>query len=140
MAIRAQRYKKSIALDVADGLYVLGQPDRIRQLFINLLDNAIKYSSSRSEISVRAQADGDRGAVRFVFANQGPDLDPEQLESVFEPFYSADRRFKEEGSVGLGLSIVRSIVDDHGGTIRMTSQDGWTSVSAELPAAGSERT
>ena len=75
-----------------------------------------------------------------MFANQGPDLDPEQLESVFEPFYSADRRFKEEGSVGLGLSIVRSIVDDHGGTIRMTSQDGWTSVSAELPAAGSERT
>ncbi|NBD26286.1 sensor histidine kinase [Paenibacillus glycinis] len=140
MAIRAQRYKKRIALDAADGLYVLGQPDRLRQLFINLLDNAIKYSSPRSEISVRAEAASDRGTVRFAFANQGPELAPEQLANVFEPFYSADRRFKEEGSVGLGLSIVKSIVDDHGGTIRMTSQDGWTSVSAELPAAGSERT
>lgn len=140
MAIRAKRYNKRIALETEGVLYVHGQADRLRQLFINLLDNAIKYGSPQSEISVRANVEAAAPAfIRFVFANRGDTLTPDQLANAFEPFYSADRAFKEEGSVGLGLSIVKTIVDDHGGTVRMASEDRHTSVYVELPAAGLER-
>ncbi|REE55419.1 signal transduction histidine kinase [Paenibacillus taihuensis] len=138
MEIRAKRYKKTIGHSVQDGLYVLGQGDRLRQLFINLLDNAIKYGSARSEITVKAESDAGAGIIRFEFANIGETLRHDQLAEIFEPFYSGDRRFKEEGSVGLGLSIVKSIVDDHDGTIRMDVEDGLTIVHVELPAASGE--
>ena len=72
--------------------------------------------------------------VRFTFSNPGVTLSSDQIEKVFEPFYSGDRTFKEEGSVGLGLSIVKAIVDDHKGTIRMESSEGRTIVIVELPA------
>ncbi|QHW29556.1 HAMP domain-containing histidine kinase [Paenibacillus rhizovicinus] len=138
MDIRAKRYKKRIVLAAADGLFVLGQGDRLRQLFINLLDNAIKYSSPRSEIAVLAAADPAAGIVRFEFANPGETLRPDELAAVFEPFYSGDRRYKEEGSVGLGLSIVKSIVDDHGGSIRIDAEAQRTIVRVELPSEGRE--
>ncbi|SFI27582.1 Signal transduction histidine kinase [Paenibacillus sp. UNC496MF] len=138
MELRAKRYKKRIALNAEDGLYVLGQSDRLRQLFINLLDNAIKYSSPQAEIAVVAETDPAAGLVRFAFANPGVTLSPGDAEKVFEPFYSGDRTFKEEGSVGLGLGIVKAIVDDHGGTISMDGGDGRTTVRVALPAAGKE--
>ncbi|NIK71821.1 ATP-binding protein [Paenibacillus sp. BK720] len=138
MAIRAKRYKKSIVLRAEDGLVVWGEADRLRQLFINLLDNAIKYSTPQAEILVTGEKHPKGETLRFTFSNPGETLSAEQIASVFEPFYSGDRTFKEEGSVGLGLSIVKSIVDDHGGTIRMESEEGRTSVCVELPAAGSK--
>jgi Signal transduction histidine kinase len=135
MEIRAKRYKKRITLDAEDGLVILGQTDRLRQLFINLLDNAIKYSAPMSEILINAERVSGSEAIRFVFRNPGVTLSPDQVASVFEPFYSGDRTFTEEGSVGLGLSIVKTIVDDHSGTIRMESDGGWTGIYVELPAA-----
>lgn len=138
MGIRAKRYNKRIVPEAKDALYVLGQGDRLRQLFINLLDNAIKYSSPRSDIAVSADTDASAGIVWFEFANPGETLSSGQLSAVFEPFNSGDRRFKEEGSVGLGLSIVKAIVDDHGGTIAIRSDERRTTVRVELPAAGRE--
>ncbi|MCM3628326.1 ATP-binding protein [Paenibacillus glycanilyticus] len=136
MEIRAKRYKKRIDLEADDGLVVFGQSDRLRQLFINLLDNAIKYSAPMAKIQVAASLKEEK--ISFTFGNPGQTLSPDQVASVFEPFYSGDRTFKEEGSVGLGLSIVKSIVDDHNGTIRMVSDEGRTIVYVELPAAGKE--
>ena len=99
---------------------MLGQPDRSRQLFINLLDNAIKYSAAQSEITVNAERVD--GSVRYTFDNPGEPIPDDELANVFQPFYSVSQKQKEEGSVGLGLSIVKSIVDDHGGTIRIVSE------------------
>ncbi|MCI1775260.1 sensor histidine kinase [Paenibacillus lautus] len=131
MSFRAKRYKKSIVCEAEEGSFVLGQPDRLRQLFINLLDNAIKYSAAQSEITVKAErADG---SVRYTFDNPGDPIPADELANVFQPFYSVSQRQKEEGSVGLGLSIVKSIVDDHGGTIRIVSENFHTVVYVEIP-------
>lgn len=138
MEIRAKRYKKHFALQLEDGLIVRGQADRLRQLFINLLDNAIKYSAPLSAISIVGERIAGEKKIRIAFGNPGVTLSPGEVASVFEPFYSGDRTFKEEGSVGLGLSIVKSIALDHRGTIRMDIDGGRTTVCVELPAAGEE--
>ncbi|RJG23506.1 cell wall metabolism sensor histidine kinase WalK [Paenibacillus thiaminolyticus] len=138
MAIRAQRYKKSIKYQIEDDLVVFGQGDRLRQLFINLLDNAIKYSLSLSEISVKAlHVDGK---VRFVFDNPSDPIEADQLANLFHPFYLAHPSVSEEGSVGLGLSIVKSIVHDFGGTISFDSQNRHVTVTVEFDGFNSKRT
>ncbi|MDU4696055.1 MAG: HAMP domain-containing sensor histidine kinase [Paenibacillus sp.] len=137
LAFKAKRYHKSIHSEIEEELEVYGQEDRIRQIFINLLDNAIKYSKPHSEITVQATRVGE--TVRFLFANCGETIPPDQLREVFEPYYIPDRRgAKETGSVGLGLGIVKSIVDDHGGGIRMTSENEITTVVVDLPLMKSE--
>ncbi|MBT2762114.1 HAMP domain-containing sensor histidine kinase [Paenibacillus sp. ISL-20] len=136
MSFRAKRYKKSIFSEIEDDLFVLGQPDRLRQLFINLLDNAIKYSAAQSVISVKAELAA--GRVRYIFNNPGDPIPPDQLAKVFQPFYSGGQKQKEEGSVGLGLSIVKSIVDDHGGTIRIVSEKSHTVVYVDIPYVNAE--
>ncbi|MFB6365586.1 ATP-binding protein [Paenibacillus elgii] len=130
MGIRARRYNKRITSEIENSLFVYSQGDRLRQLFINLLDNAIKYSSSQAELSVKAQHID--GKVRFVFSNPSEPIEPDQLAYLFRPFYSANRHASEEGSVGLGLSIVNSIVDEHGGTIRIDSENHHTIVTVEF--------
>lgn len=130
MSIRAQRYKKCITVDIESELYLLAQEDRIRQLFINLMDNAIKYSLDFSEITVKGLYED--GKVRFIVDNPSDPMDAEQLSKLFEPFYLAHPKDSEEGSVGLGLSIVKSIVDELEGSISVVSQDHHTAVTVEF--------
>ncbi|MBB6637097.1 HAMP domain-containing sensor histidine kinase [Cohnella thailandensis] len=134
MDMRAKRYKKHIRLESEPDLTVHGQADRLRQLFINLLDNAIKYSSPHSEIMVSARHTAS--TVHLAFSNVGETVPPDKLASVFKPFYSGERSKKEDGSIGLGLSIVKSIVEEHGGSIRMESLNRRTTVFVEVPEAG----
>ncbi|MFF2092779.1 ATP-binding protein [Paenibacillus sp. NPDC058174] len=137
MAFKAQRYKKTIDFKAESGLYVGAQPDKLRQLFINLVDNAIKYGHAHSEITVKASA--GRQSVRIVFANESETIPPERLAQIFEPYYLGENRVKEQGSVGLGLNIAKSIVDDIGGSIGMRSENGETAVTVELPLTKAER-
>lgn len=131
MSIKAQRYKKTIRCEARTGLIVYGQSDRLRQVFINLLDNAIKYSDAQSDILAVARLDGDQ--VRIIISNQGEPISPEHAEKIFEPYYRAGNLSKESESAGLGLSISESIVDEHQGRIRLTSEDGQTNVYIDLP-------
>ncbi|MBD2848080.1 HAMP domain-containing histidine kinase [Paenibacillus sp. IB182496] len=136
MAFRAQRYRKTLVCESGDGLWIEGQPRRLRQVLINLIDNAIKYSAPQAEIAAMAEAaDGD---VRLVVRNPGETIAPEQLDRWFQPFYMSDHGTPEAGSVGLGLSIVKAIVDDHGGTVRMVSADRMTRVEVTMPAYRTE--
>lgn len=130
MGMRAQRYKKTIKYTVEDGLLVFGQEDRLRQLFINLLDNAIKYSLPQSEILVEAHTAGEK--TQFVFENPSDPLEAEELASLFEPFYGAHAGNREAGSVGLGLNIVKAIVDDYGGNIAIANENKRTVVTVEF--------
>jgi len=134
MAFKAQRYKKTIRAEIEEGLLVDAHPDKLRQLFINLVDNAIKYGEALSDIEVGARAVPDDGTVRFTVANRGEPIPKERLQILFEPYANAGTERHEEGSVGLGLSIARAIVEDLGGTIAMASDRGRTVVLAELPA------
>ncbi len=120
MTIKAQRYKKTIRCEVEKGLIVHGQSDGLRQLFINILDNAIKYADAHTEILTVAIRDSDN--IRILISNQGESILPEDLERVFEPYYRVGKS-KESESAGLGLSISKGIVDEHQGRISMTSNE-----------------
>ncbi|WP_324715673.1 ATP-binding protein [Carboxydochorda subterranea] len=116
---------------------VLGDEDMLRQVFINLLDNAIKYTMAGS-IRVRARPERD-GTVRVEVADTGIGIPRQHLSRIFERFYRVDRaRSRELGGTGLGLSIVRHIVELHGGRIEVDSEVGvGTTFRFWLPAATS---
>lgn len=130
MKFRAERYNKRIICEMDEGLYVYGQTNRLRQLFINLLDNAIKYSLSNSKIMIKAKAVGDQ--VLLIFKNPSDPYDDTQYTKVFQPFYSINQKVTEEGSLGLGLSIVKTIVEEHRGTIQMFYKENHTIITIEL--------
>ncbi|MET0402641.1 MAG: GAF domain-containing sensor histidine kinase, partial [Cystobacter sp.] len=96
--------------------------DRLAQVVQNLVTNALKYSPEDSTVRIltRAEAEGVSLSVR----NQGTPIPPNKLASIFEPLQRATAEVDKTGrSVGLGLYIVRSIVDAHGGTISVTSRE-----------------
>lgn len=130
MGMRAQRYRKSLDSSIENSLTLSGYEDRLRQVFINLLDNAIKYSLPQSVITVSALRTGD--SLRFRFENPSDPLEADQLAKLFQPFYLAHDGKTEAGSAGLGLSIVQSIVDEMGGTISLANDNGMTSVTVEF--------
>ncbi|WP_107924208.1 HAMP domain-containing sensor histidine kinase [Lysinibacillus parviboronicapiens] len=137
MSFRAKRYRKSIDCKIQENLLVYGQADRLRQLFINLLDNAIKYSTPHSEILVKSELVDDE--ISFIFDNPSEPIPSEQLSNLFKPFYSANLIEKEKGSVGLGLSIAKSIVEDHGGTINIDNENYHTIVLVKIPYLKEEK-
>ena len=95
-------------------------PDRVLRVFVNLLDNALKFTPQSGRVVLRAQA--RPGGVQFSVANSGPALSAEEMERMFQPFWQAqpeDRR-----GAGLGLSISRSIVETHGGRIWAEPEPG----------------
>ncbi|WP_240421880.1 HAMP domain-containing sensor histidine kinase [Paenibacillus periandrae] len=133
MAIKAQRYKKTIRCEADKGLFVRGKSDRLRQLFINLLDNAIKYSYAHTEIIAIASLEDDR--IRMIVSNQGETISADNLVKIFEPYYRAGHAYTESASIGLGLSICKGIVDEHRGRIRISSDNGFTNVDMDFPLA-----
>src|SRR5205807_5506946 len=96
---------------------------RLRQVFYNLLDNAIKYTPPGGTIEVGVGA--EPGAAVVAVRDSGIGIPPEHLPHVFERFYRVDKaRSRAEGGTGLGLSIARSIVAAHGGSIALDSKPG----------------
>ncbi|MGG4217841.1 HAMP domain-containing sensor histidine kinase [Paenibacillus jamilae] len=132
MIIRAQRYKKTIEYEINEELIMLADRDRIRQLFINLIDNAIKYSLPLSTVSVKAVRAGEN--IRLSFSNPSDPIEAEYLSRLVQPFYLAHSDSVEEGSVGLGLSIVKSIVEEFSGSILITNEHNETVVTVEFKA------
>jgi signal transduction histidine kinase len=137
MSFKAERYMKNIQCDVNAELWVFGSSSKLRQLFINILDNAIKYGSTHSAITVNAELASE--AVRVTIKNVGDEINPEDLNKIFEPFYRADTgKLQELGSRGLGLGICKAIVDEHRGDIEIVSANQQTIVSIDLPYIESE--
>ncbi|MGR6127709.1 ATP-binding protein [Paenibacillus sp. SER-28] len=132
MMIRAQRYKKTIEYEINEELFMLADGDRIRQMFINLIDNAIKYSLPSSVVSVKAVQAEEK--IRLIFSNPSDPIEAEHLSHLLQPFYLAHSDSAEEGSIGLGLSIVKSIVEEFAGSIMITNEHNETIVTLELKA------
>jgi two-component system phosphate regulon sensor histidine kinase PhoR len=112
------------------------EPDRIRQVLLNLLTNAHEYSPQGASIAVEARAVG--GEVEIAVSDNGPGIPPDQLEHVFERFTRGDAGLTQRvGGTGLGLAISKSLVELHGGTIAARSAVGQGSIfSFRLPALG----
>lgn len=114
---------KSIPLhtDIAANLWVRGEEQRLRQVFVNLIENAIKYSKSEGMIRVSATLVAEE--VETVIEDEGIGIPVEHLPRIFERFYRVDKaRSRDMGGTGLGLSIAEQIVSAHHGTITANSQ------------------
>jgi two-component system, OmpR family, sensor kinase len=117
---------------------VRGDPARLRQLFLVLLDNAVRYSKSKGAVKVEiGSADGE---VRVRVSDRGIGIPPEELEGIFERFRRGGRAaaMNDEG-LGLGLPVAKAIVEAHKGRIEMASRPGeGTTVTVALPADNAE--
>ncbi len=124
-----------VSLGSEDQAQVLGDPDRLKQLFTNLVDNAIKYTPSGGE--VKLSLDRDTQWVRVMVTDTGAGIPEQDLPRIFDRFYRVDKaRSREEGGTGLGLSIVKWIVDAHDGCIDVKSEVGkGTTFTVSLPLA-----
>src|SRR5438477_9624128 len=133
--------EKHIHLDCngAEAVEVDADPARLKQIVVNLLDNAIKYTPESGRVSISVMKQGGRAV--FEIADTGIGISPDDLPHVFERFYRADKtRSRQMGGTGLGLSIVRSICLAHGGHITVNSTEGRGSLfRVELPLATSIR-
>jgi len=107
----------------------LADRDRVEQVLVNLLDNAIKYSPPGSAVTVRLESSAD-GWIQVRVQDQGIGIPAEELPRVGERFYRADRaRSRAEGGSGLGLAIAQALVEAHGGRLDLESEEGQGTVA-----------
>jgi two-component system phosphate regulon sensor histidine kinase PhoR len=124
--LEQQARAKGISVDIS-GLdtapSVLADHDRIEQVLVNLLDNAIKYTPDNGAVTISARDERDK--VLVAVTDTGIGIPPRELPRLFERFYRVDKgRSRDEGGTGLGLSIVKHIVQLHGGTATVESTPG----------------
>ncbi len=113
--------------NIPPGLVVKADPEKLGQVFINLLENSVKFSPKDAAVEVSAQT--LPGSVKVLVKDNGIGIPQEHLPRVFERFYRADKaRSREMGGTGLGLSIVKHVVELHGGTVGAESAVGLGSV------------
>jgi two-component system sensor histidine kinase CiaH len=112
---------------------ILGVDDRLKEVFIILLDNAVKYSPAKSDIDISSKT--KRGEVKISVTNHGVGIEKEDLAHIFNRFYRADKSRSETSGYGLGLSIAKKIVESHNGKIEAKSIPGkQTTFTLTLPA------
>jgi signal transduction histidine kinase len=137
--LRNHARQKRVALNVvspAEPLLARADPDRIHQVLVNLLDNAIKFTPAEGRVSVSFAAADEQ--VSCTIADTGLGIPAEEVPHLFERFYRGDRSRArdDESGAGLGLAIARAIVEAHGGRIWVESQVGQgTATTFTLPSA-----
>ncbi|MFH1454120.1 MAG: ATP-binding protein [Armatimonadota bacterium] len=103
--------------------YINADGDRLRQVLINLVDNAIKYSPENSTVALGVRK--QKLDMIFSITDQGPGIPPKDLERIFDRFYRVNKdRSSKSGGRGLGLAIAKQIIEAHGGTITVKSKVG----------------
>ena len=115
-----------------------GDRSRLKQVIVNLIDNAIKYTPEGGEVAIKVRA-SDHDAILEV-ADTGAGIPAEALPHVFERFYRADKaRSRESGGAGLGLAIAKAICIAHDAEIKVSSTEGQGSrFIVELPLSNAE--
>jgi two-component system phosphate regulon sensor histidine kinase PhoR len=126
----------TLALPTFPSLCVLGNADHLIRLFMNLLDNAIRYTPSGGRIMLNWAY--HTGNIIIRVSDTGAGIAPEHLPRLFDRFYRVDRgRSRAQGGSGLGLAIAQSIAEAHGGEISVESSVGVGSTfTVRLPTAG----
>lgn len=130
---------RDVLVDVPDDLVADADPARLRQLLVNLVDNAARHATDGGRVDVRCRSDGAGGVVVEV-TDDGPGIPREEWDAVFERFVHGDtgpagaRPAQPTGSTGLGLAIARWAVVLHGGRIAVVPSPRGCRIRAELPA------
>jgi signal transduction histidine kinase len=125
--------QRNVRLDFhvdADAEHVTGDADRLEQALQNLAANALRHTPDGGQVTLTSTS--DPGGVRLTVRDTGPGIPPEHLPLIFERFYKADAARRAAGGSGLGLSIVKAIVERHGGLIS-ASNDGGAVFDIVLP-------
>jgi signal transduction histidine kinase len=126
---------RDIKIDIRlpNGLAIQGDEQKLHRALSNILDNAIKYNVDGGQIALRG--DLSSAGLTVTVANTGPGVAEADIPRVFDQFYRVEKfRSIEHGGSGLGLSIVKRIVELHGGNVTFESeQGGWTQVTVSLP-------
>jgi two-component system OmpR family sensor kinase len=133
----SQEIGVALEVEVASGLpSVLGDVERLGQVFGNLVDNALKHARGTGDGRVVLRAERIEDLLICSVTDNGPGIPPEDLTRIFERFYQVDKSRARRGpGVGLGLAIAQGIVQAHGGRIRAESVEGLgTRFTVELPA------
>ncbi len=120
--VRTKASEKGIELRIegAPGLRVLADPRALEQIFVNLLDNAVKYTPAQGRVTLAAESHG--GKVVLSVTDTGPGIEPRHQQRLFERFYRADPgRSRAAGGTGLGLAIVKHLAQLQGGEVGVES-------------------
>ncbi|MCB1332377.1 MAG: two-component sensor histidine kinase [Roseivivax sp.] len=142
LAQLAERARVTVYLEAPETPFqIVGDSDQLRQVFTNLIENAVKYGGAGADVFVTVAAPAYeprlRGAAtRISVRDTGPGIDPVHVPRLTERFYRVDaHRSREKGGTGLGLAIVKHIVNRHRGRLRISSAPGkGTEVTILLPA------
>jgi heavy metal sensor kinase len=123
MSLLAEDKHVSVACDTGGGVTVEGDRARLKQVVVNLLDNAIKYTPSGGRVALSVRREGDYAVLDIT--DTGVGIPADALPHVFKRFFRVDgSRSREQGGAGLGLSIVKSICTAHGAVIEVSSAPG----------------
>ena len=129
--------KKDVKLvnRVPSDVWVQADRDRLSQILVNLVDNAVKYTPKGGTVSFEAEKTNSH-EIRITVRDTGQGIPPNDLPRITERFYRVDKaRARVEGGTGLGLAIVKHLVQLHGGTLHIESEYGkGTTIEFLLPA------
>lgn len=124
---RAIERNVQIHNNISGDIEIVADAERIKQVFYNLIDNAIKYGRIGGNVWINESK--DESVLTISVKDDGPGIPPEARERIFERFFRVDKaRSREQGGTGLGLSIVKHIVQAHGGKVWVESQFGKGSI------------
>jgi signal transduction histidine kinase len=130
--ILAEPHDVTVTLGVCEDVDVSGDRDRLRQLLLNLTDNAIIYNEPGGRVTLALRRDG--GDAELTVTNTGPGIPPELAPRIFDRFVrGADSRRRVPDGSGIGLTICQWIVRSHGGTIAIGTENGLTTARVRLP-------
>ncbi len=118
--IKPVEKRVDIKIKIPRGIYIQADKDRLHDIYINLLSNAFKFTPKGGEVRITARRDND--VVLAEVSDTGVGIPEDQWEKVFDEFYQVDRR--RYGGTGLGLTIVKGIIEEHGGRIWVDSEVG----------------
>ena len=113
-----------------DELTIRANEELLKQVWINLVHNAIKFSPPGETVEIATRDLGDKIAVSIT--NHGSQIPPEAMDRIFNKFYQGDESHATEGN-GVGLAIVKRVTDLHNGTVAVTSENNVTSFTVTLP-------
>lgn len=123
LEFRASKKSLKLVAEVEPDIVVAANMDRVQQVLINLIDNAVRYSQKEGVITVRLYR--RENFAQFHVIDQGPGISPRDCQRIFERFYRVDKaRSREQGGTGLGLAIVKQIVENLGGKVWVKSVEG----------------
>ena len=131
LRFQAKQIETDVQIDPLD-IVLSADHDKLLQAFRNLLENALRYTPEGGQVQVVAEQLSD--SVEISVANSGVEIDAQDLPFIFERFFRAERsRSREQGGAGIGLAIVKRVIEAHGGQVEAQSSDGWTRIIVRLP-------